>query len=43
VVVVSVQYRLGVFGFLGSPHIRSRDPKGSTGAEIYTGNGWKWT
>lgn len=31
VVVVSVQYRLGVFGFLGSPQIRSRDPKGSTG------------
>jgi len=32
VVVVSVQYRLGVFGFLGSPQIRQRDPKGSTGA-----------
>ena len=31
VVVVSVQYRLGVFGFLGSPQIRQRDPKGSTG------------
>lgn len=40
VVVVSVQYRLGVFGFLGSPQIRQRDPKGSTGAALQT-NLWK--
>jgi len=31
VVVVSIQYRLGVFGFLGDAILRSRDPKGSTG------------
>ena len=37
VVVVSVQYRLGVFGFLGSQQIRSRDPQGSTG---WKPSGW---
>ena len=31
VVVVSIQYRLGVFGFLGDAILRSRDPRGSTG------------
>lgn len=31
VVVVSVQYRLGVFGWLADDVLRSRDPKGSTG------------
>ena len=28
---VSVQYRLGVFGFLGASELRARDPRGSTG------------
>jgi para-nitrobenzyl esterase len=31
VVVVSVQYRLGVFGWLGAESLRTRDPTGSTG------------
>jgi len=30
-IVVTVQYRLGIFGFLGSNALRSRDPEGSTG------------
>lgn len=30
-VVVTVQYRLGVFGFLGSQALRGRDPKASSG------------
>lgn len=32
VVVVVLQYRLGVFGFLGGEELRERDPEGSTGA-----------
>lgn len=31
VVVVVIQYRLGVFGFLGGEELRERDPEGSTG------------
>ena len=31
VVVVAVQYRLGVFGWLGGVELRGRDPGGSTG------------
>ena len=31
VVYVSTNYRLNVFGFLGSEQLRSRDPEGSTG------------
>eukprot|EP00929_Paragymnodinium_shiwhaense_P114519 TRINITY_DN82972_c0_g1_i1.p1 TRINITY_DN82972_c0_g1~~TRINITY_DN82972_c0_g1_i1.p1 ORF type:complete len:592 (+),score=129.76 TRINITY_DN82972_c0_g1_i1:119-1894(+) len=31
VVFVGINYRLGVFGFLGSDKLRDRDPEGSTG------------
>jgi len=31
IIVVSVQYRLSIFGFLGGKELRSRDPKGSMG------------
>mmetsp|Transcript_67002 Transcript_67002/g.157201 ORF Transcript_67002/g.157201 Transcript_67002/m.157201 type:complete len:591 (+) Transcript_67002:48-1820(+) len=30
-IVVTVNYRLGILGFAGSEQLRSRDPKGSTG------------
>jgi len=43
IVVVTLNYRMNVFGFLGSKALAARSPDGSTGTSVFKTNAWPWS